>query len=287
MGQFGVSVDVALIAWACMVGSHCIGAVGIVSKRKFIRLIAYLILIASVSVMPLVWSLPSLYLCVLWRPPFEHHAIWKVLYYFLGIGVVLCIFMSQSPTIDPKSDGERSSQSFVYIGMPDTTVASVLGSVVGLCVSFGTVVNIHKHHEVWTCNIARITSTVFLLSGLQRMIGSGLKTFKSTTDNFVFMFLFMSGIGLFAVSLRYHRGDGRQPMIQGPGIIVASFTGLFISIVMDGTVIFFEAYQWIFTSLSWVLCVIMFSMYIRRYEPIDRFGINPIRHLFEHWLVQF
>lgn len=287
MGQFDVSVEEALVAFVVMLASHGVGALGVAIKNRWIGMAASLVLIASVSVMPLVWALPSLFLCVVWRPPFEVFAMWNVVYYFMGFCVAMCLFMSQPPTIDPTSDGERSARSIIYVAMPETSVFSVLGSVAGFCVSFGTVAMIHKHYEVWTANIARMTASVFLLSSLHRLVGASVQGFRSLVDTVAFVLLAVCGVGLIVVARRYQRGEGRQPVFQGPGVAVAATTGVLIAFIMDGVVLFLEAYQMIFTVCAWVFCAAMFALYINRYDPVDLSRPNVLRYVFHHWLVQF
>jgi Ca2+/Na+ antiporter len=119
------------------------------------------------------------------------------------------------------------------------------------------------------------------------MVGSSVNKFRSIIDDITFLVLLVSGLGLCIASLRYRRGDGRQPVIQGPGVVVAAMAGLFVSFAMDGVLEQLEVYQLFFTFTAWALCTIMFALYIKRYQPLAQTRTNRIRYVFSHWLVQF
>lgn len=290
MGSFSVSVEVSLIAFAGMIAIHAIGALGVGTSQKWIAVLASLGLVGAVAVMPLVWALPVLYLVVMWRPPFHAYAMWTLGYYFQGLVVVLWLFMALPATIDPKSDGERSSRSVVYHSMPLDNLVTTLCALLAFCVSYGAVVAIHKHREYWTVGVGRMVASVLLVSALQRFVGACASRMRAYEDA-VFAFVFLvGGWGLLAASVQYRLPTAdtrRQPVLQGPGVCAAAVTGTVVSFVMDGVPQELEIYQLVFTCLAWLSCAGMFAGYLKRYRWAHRETHNPIATAFSHWLVNF
>jgi hypothetical protein len=287
MGAFDVSVEVALTAFALTFVVHSVGVIGTSLEKRWIVFLASIALLACMAVMPLLWALPTMYLAVLWRPPFDAYAMWRVLFYLEGFVVVCWLFIALPATIDPKSDGERSNRSYIYLQTSWQTVGIILSALLAFCISFGTVAAIHKHREVWVASIGRSVACVMCLSAFQHFVGfcvSGFVFFQDITLAFVFL---MCGWVLFALSVHLVLFDRRQPIFQGPGPPAAALVGLLLSITTDATLVQLEVYQIVFSALAWITCAIIYLQYVNRYQWTLTDDYNPITHVFTHWVVNF
>lgn len=287
MGSFSVSVEVALSAFAAMVASHLVGVLGASLDKSWICFLAAVSLLACLLVMPLVWALPALFMVVFWRPPSHAYAMWTLGFYFQGFVLTLWLFIALPPTIDPKSDGERSARSTVYFERPLDTVVTTATSLVAFCVTFGTVAAIHKYQEYWTADIGRNISAVICLSGLQRFVGACVAGFKHPEDPILAFVLVIASCCFYVASARVQRFDQRQLALQGPGVFAAGLTGLMISFTMDGVLQELEVYQLVFTALAWISCGVLAFGYLKRYQWVNPDANNLIQTMFSHWLVKF
>lgn len=286
MGTFHVSVEVALLAFASTFVVHAIGVIGISLERRWIVVMASIALLGSITVMPLVWALPTMYLAVLWRP-FHAYAIWRLGFYLQGFIAVIWLFIALPATIDPESDGRRSNRSHIYWNTSWERIAVVFSATIAFCGTYGTVAAIHKHREVWVASIGRSVACVLCLSAFQHFVGFCVSLFRPLEDLAIALVFLVCGWCLFAWSMHFVRFDGRQPIFQGPGPLAAAVTGLLLSFTIDATVIEFEVYQMVFTALAWLTCGLMYAQNLKRYRWVLTDLYNPIANVFSHWVVNF
>ncbi|MBB19618.1 MAG: hypothetical protein CMP20_09185 [Rickettsiales bacterium] len=287
MGAFDVSVEVALTAFALTFVAHALGAIGTSLDKNWIVLLASFALLACMTVMPLVWALPTMYLAVLWRPPFHTYAMWRVMFYLEGLVDVLWLFIALPATIDPKSDGERSNRSYIYLDTTWQTVAIMFSASLAFCVSVGTVAAIHKHREVWVASVGRSVACVLCLSGFQHFVGFCVSGFVFLQDFVVALVFILCGWVLFGLSTHFVHFDERQPVFQGPGPFAAALTGLLLSFTTDATLLQLEVYQIVFSAFAWLTCALIYAQYLKRYQWTLTDDYNPIVHIFRHWVVNF
>lgn len=292
MGSFSVSVEMSLLVFFVMLFFHVVGMSGVAFRNRWLLTIAVLGLLTCLVFMPLVWALPSLFAIVFWRAPFNVYAMPKVAFYVKGGLLFFFLFAALPATIDPKSDGDRSSRSFIYFDVPLERLVYLVAGIVAFCCSFGIVVYIHRHQEFWTANLAQKTTAVFFLSALQRLVGycvaaSGSDHKDAFKDFLVSVAFFASAILLFKASFILETIDERQPLFFGPGVLLAGVVGLTISWLGDQTIQQLELYQLVFTAMAWFVCLLIALQYLKRYRWISNDVYNPIGNFFTHWLVVF